>query len=209
MSNDRWALLIAILSFLVSVWTLYRTELSPFKLTVAAGTPGWRVEKMVSDGNEKDVVTVTLPIMMSNSGAHMGIVQDMVLALHYSGRADHLVPAFFADASSHTAEPERDESASHQAPMFRPIILRAREQNEKAVVFVPQGDVGLRPGRYSVTLNVKALDAQSNRSSWQPCFVGSFELTEDDVLAMAQGHLLEKASIEVWDGRNAVLQRTP
>jgi len=206
MSVDAWALLISVLSFGVSGVALYRSELSPFKLIVAVGTPAWRLERMGTGEKQTDVVTLTVPMALTNGGAKMGVVRDMLVGLYREGKVDHLVPTFFAGAGKHLGGiAAQDSLVPTQEPLFRPVILKGHEQTEKTIVFLPEREITLSPGGYSVSLNVKAVSVGCEEVEWESHFIGSFQLTTDDLTEMDRGLALEKVSDEIRSGRISIL----
>ncbi|HNC85131.1 MAG TPA: hypothetical protein PK999_18920 [Nitrospira sp.] len=173
------SLLVSAISLCVSLYTVWRTRLAPFKLTIKISG---RVA-FVGNINEEASPTLIVPLVFSNSGATPSFLEDLAIAFRprTKGR-DRLFRAMFEQANSPNYAAEKVNSP--EWPAFHSFRMKGEEVQTRQVVFVeyrPDARARFQTGNFEIV--VYARHSACNEAFVQAC-VAPITIVAEDLAAL-------------------------
>lgn len=165
------AIFIAFLSFIWSVITYYLTYLRKAKLKVVP--PRFLAFSKLEKGAGN--VTISMPLVFVNSGARLGIVEDMKIILSHQNKQI----IFLWQTELNSIPP------SKKGVMAAPFSINGQTSIVKLCGFVADSPkYSFSEGNYTVKLMIM------NQGIWKHSMTFRFELTAEDIQSIQRGWML-------------------
>jgi hypothetical protein len=205
--SDTLSIVSIIVSSMSAAFTggaLYYAHRSPFKLWLLTGNPGWRREKIA----DREILTLTLPIIFTNVGAQTGQVKDMIAEVVARGARFYFQPRFFASRARYADAASRQKSSFETSESeFHPFFLSGRECADRIVVFTPlQQNAHPTLAEHTITLHI--MTSSSHRKA-QACRVvltiGTFQIPPQAIQGLENGMTIHANSTELRRERDSIV----
>lgn len=201
--SDFWDLkgVISLAALVLSLVTLWVTNLAPFKPHIVFERVVWHFEEFKEP--QIKVLALANTIQLTNSGAQPGCIVDVVLDVSSASKGTRwrFYPSNFVNLTRFFQATKAPKSfLDFVESEFYPLFVSGRQQIARAILFLPADPSSvqvLSTGEYVINLMARRCGAGRYEQFGQATYI----LTENSIKALREGHSFVSVSKEVEIGR--------